>query len=72
MSNMSHTIVNMAELWDKLTPSQQRMMIHRAEYLVSCNSINNSTVSEHINERTEDQEEFEMCDPNLLDTLPVL
>lgn len=39
MSRISHTIVDMAEVWDELTPRQQRLMIQRAKYLVAYNKM---------------------------------
>lgn len=33
MSKSSHTIVDMAEVWDELTPRQQQLMVQRARGL---------------------------------------
>ena len=39
MSRVSHTIVDMAEVWDDLTPRQQQFMIQRARYLAGYNKM---------------------------------
>lgn len=39
MSKKSHTIVDMAEVWDELTPRQQLMMIQRASILAGHNKL---------------------------------
>lgn len=39
MSGQSHTIVDMAEIWDELTPRQQMLMIQRARGLAGYNKM---------------------------------
>ncbi len=39
MSNQSHTIVDMAEVWDELTARQQQFMIMRAKALAGYNKM---------------------------------
>lgn len=39
MGNISHTIVDMAEVWDELTPRQQQLMIQRARGLAGYNKM---------------------------------
>ena len=39
MSKYSHTIVDMAEVWDELTPRQQQFMIQRAKALAAHNMM---------------------------------
>ena len=39
MSKPSHTIVDMAEVWDELTPRQQQLMIQRARGLAGYNKM---------------------------------
>ena len=39
MSGQSHTIVDMAEVWDELTPRQQQLMIQRAKGLAGYNKM---------------------------------
>ena len=55
MNGQSHTIVDMAEVWDELTPRQQMFMIQRAKALAAHNMMQakgitfedlNGTVSE--------------------------
>ena len=44
MSNPSHTIVDMAEVWDELTPRQQQLMIQRAKGLAGYNKLKEAGV----------------------------
>ena len=44
MSNISHTIVDMTEVWDRLTPRQQQLMIQRAKGLAVYNKLKDMDV----------------------------